>query len=141
MPEGIYAAAAGMLAQQTKMDSLANDIANVNTAGYKHQRLGFRDLVYQAGIGAGAAPVDGGRSYVEGSLQQTGDPLSLAIIGSGFFQVRRADGQTALTRDGQFQLDANGSLVTQTGERLVPPITVPKGTDPSQISIAADGTV
>jgi flagellar basal-body rod protein FlgG len=145
MSEGIYAAAAGMAAQQTKMDSLANDIANVNTSGYKHQRLGFRDLLYQdelgVQIGVGSAPVDLGRSFQEGSLQQTGDPLSLAIEGSGFFQVRRADGQNALTRDGQFQLDANGSIVTQTGERLVPPITVPKGTDPAQISIGSDGTV
>jgi len=145
MPEGIYAAAAGMAAQQTKLDSLANDIANVNTTGYKHQRLGFRDLVYQAEqgvqIGSGSAPVDAGRSLEEGSLQQTGDPLSLAIVGAGFFQVRRADGQIALTRDGQFELDANGSLVTQSGDRLVPPITLPKGTSPDAISIAADGTV
>jgi len=145
MPEGIYSAAAGMAAQQTRLDSLANDVANVNTTGYKQQRLGFRDLVYQAEqgipIGAGSAPVDVGRSFAQGSLTETGDPLSVAIVGPGFFQVRRADGSVALTRDGTFALDANGALVTATGEKLVPPLTVPKGTDPASISISPSGTV
>jgi flagellar basal-body rod protein FlgG len=145
MPEGIYSAAAGMAAQQTRLDALANDIANVNTTGYKQQRLGFRDLVYQAEqgvpIGAGSAPVDVGRSFAQGGLTETGDPLSVAIVGQGFFQVRRADGSVALTRDGRFGLDAGGAIVTSTGERLVPPLTVPKGTDASAISIAPDGSV
>jgi flagellar basal-body rod protein FlgG len=145
MPEGIYSAAAGMAAQQTRLDALANDISNVNTTGYKQQRLGFRDLIYQAEqgmpIGAGSAPVDLGRSFVQGPLKETGDTLSVAIVGPGFFQVRRADGSMALTRDGTFGLDANGAIVTATGERLVPPLTVPKGTDASAISIAPDGAV
>ncbi len=145
MPEGIYSAAAGMAAQQTRMDSLANDVANVNTTGYKQQRIGFRDLVYEAeqgvAIGAGSAPIDLGRSFAQGALTQTGDPLSLAITGPGFFQVKRADGSTALTRDGQFGLDANGAIVIAHGEHLVPPLTVPKGTDPAQISISSTGAV
>lgn len=145
MPEGIYSAAAGMAAQQTRLDALANDVANVNTTGYKQQRLGFRDLVYQAEqgvpVGAGSAPVDAGRSFVQGPLRETGDPLSVAIVGPGFFQVRRSDGSMALTRDGQFGLDANGAIVTSTGERLVPPLTVPPGTAASAISIASNGAV
>ncbi len=146
MPEGIYAAAAGMAAQQTRMDSLANDVANVNTTGYKHERVGFEDLVYQAveqhvQVGAGSAAVDVGRSFSQGALTQTGEPLSLAIAGPGFFQVKRSDGSTALTRSGDFSLDANGSIVTAHGEHLVPPLTVPKGTDLAQISISAAGDV
>jgi flagellar basal-body rod protein FlgG len=145
MPEGIYSAAAGMAAQQTRLDSLANDVANVNTAGYKQQRVGFRDLVYQAEqgvpVGAGSAPVDIGRSFAQGPLTQTGDSLSVAITGPGFLQVRRSDGSTALTRDGRLGLDANGAIVTSTGEHLVPPLTVPKGTDASAIVIDANGAV
>src|SRR5207245_1208201 len=71
----------------------------------------------------------------------TGDPLTVAIEGQGFFEVQRADGKIALTRAGNFHIDANGSLVTANGERLVPPITLPKGADPSTLEIGADGTV
>ena len=145
MPEGIYSAAAGMSAQQARMDVLANDIANVNTNGYKQTRLGFRDLVYSAEqgqpVGAGSATIDLGRTSAEGSLTQTGDPLSVAIVGPGYIQVRRADGSIGLTRNGQLGLDAQGGIVTATGERLSPPLTVPKGTAPSAISIGQDGTV
>jgi len=145
MPEGIYAAAAGMAAQQTQMDAIANDIANVNTAGYHSQRIGFSDLVYTAEqnvpVGAGARTIDLGRTAAEGSIQQNGDPLSLAISGPGYLQVRRADGSVALTRNGQLSLDASGAIVTASGERLVPPITVPKGTDPSDIKVSTDGAV
>jgi len=145
MPEGIYAAAAGMAAQQTQMDAIANDIANVNTAGYHSERIGFQDLVYTAEqnvpIGSGSKTIDLGRTEEEGSIQQNGDPLSLAITGPGYFQVRRSDGSVALTRNGQFGLDASGAVVTASGERLVPPITVPKGTDPSDIKIGANGAV
>jgi flagellar basal-body rod protein FlgG len=145
MPEGIYTAAAGMAAQQTQIDAVANDIANVNTTGYHSQRIGFRDLVYTAEqnvpVGAGAATVDLGRTETEGSLQQTGNPLSLAIDGPGYFQVRQADGTVGLTRNGDFSTDANGSVVTTNGDRLVPPITLPKGTDPSALKVTANGTV
>jgi flagellar basal-body rod protein FlgG len=145
MLNGLYSAASGMLAQQARMDALSNDIANVNTAGYKQVRLGFRDLVYnqEAGmpVGAGASIVDAGRQFGQGSLDQTGNPLDLAIQGPGFFQVRRADGQLALTRAGSFSIDARGALVTASGERLVPQITVPRGTSADDVSVAADGTV
>jgi flagellar basal-body rod protein FlgG len=94
-----------------------------------------------APVGAGAAPIDLGRTTTAGSLNDTGNPLDVAIVGAGYFQVKRADGTTALTRNGQFTVDGNGSIVTQTGERLVPPITLPKGTDPSTVTIASDGQV
>lgn len=139
---GIDAAAAGMAAQQAWMDALANDIANVNTPGYRRARMAFRDLAYGAdGSGAGAAATPAGRSSVQGAFQPSDDPLSLAIEGPGFFQVRRADGGVALTRAGAFQVDGNGELVTAGGERLVPPIRLPKGASPADVSIAADGSV
>jgi flagellar basal-body rod protein FlgG len=145
MLNGLYSAAAGMIAQQTRMDALANDISNVNTTGYKQLRLGFRDLVYniESGmrIGAGAALVDGGREFQPGAFQQSDNPLSVAIAGSGFFQVRMADGRTALTRSGDFHVDAGGGIVTATGQRLIPPITVPAGATSDSFSIAQDGTV
>ncbi|HET6849701.1 MAG TPA: flagellar hook-basal body protein [Gaiellales bacterium] len=145
MLNGLYSAAAGLIAQQTRMDALANDISNVNTTGYKQLRLGFRDLIYnvESGmrVGAGAALVDGGREFQPGAFQQSDNPLSVAIAGSGFFQVRMADGRTALTRSGDFRVDASGSIVTGTGERLVPPITVPANTPSDAVSIASDGTV
>jgi flagellar basal-body rod protein FlgG len=145
MPNGIYSAAAGMVAQQSRMDAIANDLANANTTGYKAERIGFRDLLYGTdqgiAVGSGAAAIDVGRSLAQGTLQPSDDPLALAIQGPGFFQVKRADGTNALTRSGQLELDAAGSLVTVTGEQLVPPIKVPAGTDPKDISVAADGTV
>jgi flagellar basal-body rod protein FlgG len=145
MPNGIYSAAAGMAAQQTKLDAIANDLANASTTGYKSVRVGFKDLLYGAeqgvAVASGAAAVELGRSQAQGVMQPSDDPLSIAIDGTGFFQVKRADGSAALTRNGQFSLDANGSLVTVTGEQLDPPIKVPAGTQPSDVTIAADGTV
>ncbi|MFL5883954.1 MAG: flagellar hook-basal body protein [Thermoleophilaceae bacterium] len=150
MLEGLYSAAAGMAAQQDRMDSLANDVANVNTAGYKGLRVGFRDLIYQQSgrgsqtsvrTGTGAAAMTLGRSRAEGSLQQTGNPLDVAIQGQGFFQVRRPNGQVALTRNGNFRLDGTGRLVNQDGVLVQPAITVPRGTDESKVAIASDGTV
>jgi flagellar basal-body rod protein FlgG len=145
MLNGLYSAASGMLAQQTRMDMLANDLANVDTTGYKQARIGFRDLIYNTEqgmhIGAGSAIVDAGRNEAEGAFQATGDPLSLAIAGPGFFQVRRGDGSVALTRSGDFTTDARGEIVTGSGERLVPPLKLPAGTDPDSVSVAAGGTV
>jgi flagellar basal-body rod protein FlgG len=148
MLEGLYTAAAGMAAQQQRMDSLSNDVANVNTSGYKRVRIGFRDLVYQrtgatgVSTGAGAAAVQLGRGFEQGSFQQTDQPFDMAINGDGYFQVRdSATGQTRLTRNGSFQADATGQLTTAEGDRLVPPIQLPRGVDPSKVTIGADGTV
>jgi flagellar basal-body rod protein FlgG len=150
MLEGLHSAAAGMAAQQQRLDAVANDLANANTTGYKHQRVGFRDLVYdQTGrsssqgvrTGSGAAAVDAGRSFGQGVLQRTDRPLDVAIQGEGFLRIRLADGRQALTRDGNLQVDGRGRLATNTGALVQPSITIPKGTDESDVSIAGDGTV
>jgi flagellar basal-body rod protein FlgG len=149
MLEGMYAAAAGMAAQQQQLDSIGNDLANASTTGYKAQRVGFRDLLYnqidQAGTnttaGAGAAAEVMGFNQTQGAIQSTGNPLDLAIEGSGYFTVKRADGSTALTRDGALQVNSKGQLTTAEGDLVQPPITLPSGLAPSDVSIASDGTV
>ena len=150
MLSGLNSAAAGMAAQQQRMDAVANDLANANTTGYKHQRVGFRDLVYdQTGrssaqgvrTGSGAAAVDAGRAFAQGVLQRTDRPLDVAIQGEGFLRVRLADGRDALTRDGGLHIDGSGRLVTSTGALVQPAITIPEGTAEDQVSIGTDGTV
>ena len=150
MLEGLNSAAAGMAAQQQRLDAVANDLANANTTGYKHQRVGFRDLVYdQTGrssaqgvrTGSGAAAVDAGRAFAQGVLQRTDRPLDVALQGEGFLRVRLADGRDALTRDGGLHIDGNRRLVTSTGALVQPAITVPEGTAEDQVSIGGDGTV
>jgi flagellar basal-body rod protein FlgG len=151
MLEGMYTAAAGMAAQQTRLDAVANDLANIDTTGYKHVRVAFRDLVYDDArgqgaaqgvrLGSGSAATVIGRSVQQGALQSTGNSLDVAISGPGYLQVKLADGRTALTRDGNLALDAQGRLTLHTGQLVQPPITVPAGTNPSKIAILADGTV
>src|ERR687886_1646823 len=146
MLEGLYSAAAGMQAQQQRMDSVGNDLANANTNGYKKTRVAFRDLLYvrdasgRVQSGAGAAATTIGRGFTQGVLRETGNPLDVAIENGGFLQVRRADGTTALTRDGPPRLDPRGRLTTQQGDLIQPAITVPAGTQESDVSIAQDGT-
>ena len=148
MLEGMYSAAAGMAAQQQRIDALSNDLANVNTTGYKRVRVAFRDLLYTPtgagavqGIasGAGAAAVQVGRSSEEGTIQQTDRPLDLALEGSGYLEVTDANGRRLLTRDGSLQRRPNGRLVTSTGADTG--ITVPAGVADDQVSIGPDGTV
>lgn len=150
MLQGLYSAAAGMAAQQQQIDGVSNDLANVNTVGYKHVRVGFRDLLYnsqgnQAGAtvdaGAGAAASFIGRSQAQGTLQNTDQPLDVAIAGSGFLQVRTPDGRLALTRDGSLRLDDRGRFTTSDGALLVPGLQVPQNTPIDRISIARDGAV
>jgi flagellar basal-body rod protein FlgG len=150
MLDGLYSAAAGMAAQQQRMDAVANDLANVSTTGYKKVRVGFRDLLYtQAGKaagtgvreGAGSAATQLGRTLEQGSLQNTGRMLDVAIQGQGFMRVRQANGTVGLTRDGSLYVNAKGQLVTSTGGRVLPAINVPAGTSPDDITIATDGTV
>jgi flagellar basal-body rod protein FlgG len=129
------------------MDTVANDLANVNTNGYKKARVAFRDLLYVGDAsgnvrsGAGAAATTIGRSYTQGSIRETGNKLDVAIEDGGFLQVRRADGTTALTRDGALRLDSRGRLTTAQGDLVQPAVTVPAGTKESDVSIAPDGTV
>jgi flagellar basal-body rod protein FlgG len=150
MLSGLNTAAAGMAAQQQRMDAVANDLANANTTGYKHQRVGFRDLVYeQAGrssaqgvrTGSGAAAVDAGRAFAQGVLQRTDRTLDVAVQGEGFLRIRLADGRDALTRDGGLHIDGNRQLVTATGALVQPAITIPEGVGEDLISIGPDGTV
>jgi flagellar basal-body rod protein FlgG len=150
MLEGLNSAAAGMAAQQQRIDAVSNDLANANTTGYKRVRVGFRDLVYdQAGrasaqaarTGAGAAAVDAGRAFSQGVLQRTEQPWDVAIQGDGFIRVKLSDGRQALTRDGSLHLDGDGRLATSSGALVQPPLTVPAGTDANAITIAGDGTV
>ena len=150
MLEGLNSAASGMAAQQQRLDSVANDLANANTTGYKHGRVGFRDLMYEqagrpaaAGVrtGHGAAAVDAGKSFGQGALQRTDRSLDVAIQGEGFLRIKLADGREALTRDGNLLVDGRGRLATNTGALIQPGITVPKGTAEDEIAIAGDGTV
>lgn len=138
-------AATGMLAQQTNVDVISNNIANMNTTAYKKQRAEFQDLLYQqvsrpgsstgadtkvpAGIQIGSGVKTGGvyRINEQGALTQTGNPYDMAIQGKGYFQVTMPDGTTAYTRDGSFQISDQGELVTQDGYPVQPGITVPQG--------------
>jgi flagellar basal-body rod protein FlgG len=153
MLEGLHSAAAGMAAQQQRIDAVANDLANANTVGYKHQRVGFKDLLYdQAGrasaqgvrTGHGVAVVDAGRAFSQGNIQRTARPMDVALQGEGFLQVRLPDGRQALTRDGGLHVDGLGRITTNTGGLLLggqKPITVPKGLTEEDVSVGPDGTV
>ncbi len=150
-------AATGMLAQQTNVDVISNNIANMNTTAFKRQRAEFQDLLYQqvarpgtatggttmspAGIQIGAGVKTGGvyRINEQGALTQTSNPYDLAIQGRGYFQVTLPDGTTGYTRDGSFQVSDQGELVTQDGYPVQPGITVPQGA--LDVSISKTGEV
>jgi flagellar basal-body rod protein FlgG len=153
----MWSAAAGMNVQTTNMDTISNNLANVNTAGFKKGRAEFQDLLYQtintAGtassttttqplslqIGHGSRMSAMVRDFSTGSLQTTNSPTDMAIQGEGFFRVLMTDGTFAYTRDGAFTTDQNGTLVTSGGQPLDPQITVPQ--DTLSITVASDGTV
>jgi flagellar basal-body rod protein FlgG len=157
MIRALYSAASGMTAQQLNVDNIAHNLANANTAGYKSRRAQFQDLLYQNMVQPGAAAGQqstvptglqlglGTRAasneiiFTQGNFAQTDNPLDLVIQGRGFFQIRRASGETAYTRAGAFHLDREGSIVTQDGEMLEPQITIPK--EAQSVTIAPDGTV
>jgi len=150
MLEGLYAAASGMEAQQQQFDAISNDLANVDTAGYQSEIVGFHDLLYTtagsasgsfAPTGAGADASVIGRSQIQGALNPTGRPLDVAIVGEGYLEVRRADGTIGLTRNGALEVDANGQLTNQQGLLLQPPITLPRGTNPASVKIDQQGNV
>ncbi len=150
-------AATGMLAQQTNVDVISNNIANMNTTAYKKQRAEFQDLLYQqvsrpgsstggdtkvpAGIQIGSGVKTGGvyRINEQGALAQTGNPYDMAVQGKGYFQVTMPDGTTAYTRDGSFQISDQGELVTQDGYPVQPGITVPQGA--LDVSVSKTGLV
>ncbi|WP_084581917.1 flagellar basal-body rod protein FlgG [Sphingomonas azotifigens] len=150
-------AATGMLAQQTNVDVISNNIANMNTTAYKKQRAEFQDLLYQqvsrpgastggdtkvpAGIQIGSGVKTGGvyRINEQGALTQTGNPYDMAIQGKGYFQITMPDGTTAYTRDGSFQISDQGELVTQDGYPVQPGITLPQGA--LEFSVSKTGLV
>ena len=156
MMRALYTAASGMEAQQYNMDTISNNLANVNTTGFRRNEARFQDLVYQqiqapgSPVGASVVPVgqDVGlgvkvgsseKIFSQGNLIQTGNNLDLAIQGDGFFQVTQPDGTTAYTRDGSFKQDANGAIVTADGYFLQPQITIPQNAQ--SVSVGSDGTV
>jgi flagellar basal-body rod protein FlgG len=148
MLEGLYSAASGMEAQQQQFDAISNDIANVDTPGYQSTLVGFHDLLYSNGeygsnvpTGAGAEAQVVGYDQSQGAIQQTGQPLDVAINGSGYLEVRRQDGTIGLTRNGALQINNKRQLTTQTGMLVQPPITIPTGVPTDQVSISGNGTV
>jgi flagellar basal-body rod protein FlgG len=150
MLQGLYAASSGMEAQQNEFNAISNDLANLNTPGYQATKVGFSDLLYTNGgastgtrvaTGAGSASTIVGRSDAQGALQSTGRSLDVAIEGDGYLQVRRPDGSIGLTRNGALRTDAQGQLLNQEGDPLVPPIRIPKGVNPDHVTISASGAV
>ena len=157
MMRSLWISKTGMEAQQTQLDTISNNLANASTNGYKRSHAVFEDLMYQnlrqAGanssdqttlptglqLGLGTRAVATSRSFSQGNLQQSSNPLDVAVSGLGFFQVQMPDGTTGYTRDGSFQVDANGQLVTNNGHVVQPGITIPANA--TSVTIANDGTV
>lgn len=157
MLRSLYTSASGMLANQLYVDSISNNLSNVNTTGFKKARVEFQDLLYQTmvepgsttsegvrlpgslQVGLGVKTVGNVRSFEQGSLQQTGNALDMAIQGAGFFMVKTPSNGTAYTRDGSFRVNADGLLVTADGNYLDPQIEVPANA--SNISVGTDGTI
>lgn len=157
MMRSLWTAASGMTAQQSNLDVVSNNLANVNTTGFKKSRSDFQDLMYQtirqAGtttgpdnqlptgvqIGHGTRLVATQKIYTQGSFQSTGNSYDIAIEGDGFFQIAMPDGTVAYTRDGSFKKDENGRLVTSEGYALDPEIAVPE--EALDLTISAEGVV
>ncbi len=157
MIRSLWIAKTGLEAQQMSMDVIANNLANVSTNGFKRSRAVFEDLLYQTlrqpgakstqqteipsglQLGTGVRPVATERIHTQGNLQQTGNSLDIAVNGGGFFQILQADGTTAYSRDGSFQLNSQGQIVTASGYVVQPAITVPANA--IAVSISRDGIV
>jgi flagellar basal-body rod protein FlgG len=156
MMRSLYTAASGMVAQQYNMDTISNNLANVNTTGFKGNQARFQDLVYQeiqapgSPVGATVVPVgqevglgvkvaSSEKVFTQGNPIQTSNPLDVTIGGDGFFQITMPDGTTSYTRDGSFKEDPNGALTTANGYFLQPQITIPQNA--TSVNIGPDGTV
>jgi flagellar basal-body rod protein FlgG len=157
MSQALWIAKTGLDAQQTKMANIANNLANAGTSGYKRSRAIFADLLYQnvrqpgaqssqdtqlpSGlmIGTGVRTVATEKLFTQGNLAQTDNELDMAIQGNGFFQVLLPDGSEAYSRDGSFQVDNQGQLVTSSGYQMQPALTIPE--DAQSVTIGTDGTV
>ena len=159
MVRSLWTAATGMNGQQSNIDAVENNLANVNTTGFNKQRVEFEDLLYQtvktAGtpatedtitpvgvqMGHGVKVAATQRMFDQGSLQNTGNVSDLAIQGEGFFRVLQYDGTYAYTRDGSFKIDALGQLVTSNGLKALPEVTFPEGFRPETVAVTQDGRV
>jgi flagellar basal-body rod protein FlgG len=157
MNPALWAAKTGLDAQQTRMTVTSNNLANVNTNGYKKSRAVFEDLLYQNSrqvgastsqdtqlptglhLGTGVRVVATEKMYTQGNLTQTGNSLDVAVNGRGFFQILMPDGTMAYTRDGSFKVSAQGELVTSSGFAVQPGISIPDGAQ--SVTIGADGVV
>lgn len=157
MIRSLWISKTGLDAQQTQMDVIANNLANVSTNGFKRSRAVFEDLLYQnirqpgaqssqqtqlpsgLQIGTGVKPVATERNFTQGNLQQTSNDKDIAIQGDGFFQVLLPDGSTAYTRDGSFQVDSQGQLVTASGFSIQPAVTIPANAQ--SFSVGRDGVI
>ena len=157
MMRALWTSATGMNAQQLNVDVISNNMANVNTAGFKKSKADFQDLLYQtlktpgtstasgtispAGIqvGLGCSVVATTRLFTQGNFQETGNPLDIAIEGDGFFQIEQPNGEIAYTRAGAFKIDNEGNIITSEGMKLSPNIIIPSTS--IEISVGSDGTV
>ncbi len=157
MIRSLWIAKTGLDAQQTQLDVISHNLANVSTNGFKRQRAVFEDLLYQTlrqpgaassqqstipsglMLGTGVRPIATEHIFTQGSLQRTENSLDIAINGNGFFQIQMPDGTLAYTRDGAFQMDSTGQVVTASGYPLSPAITIPANTQ--TITISRDGIV
>ncbi|MCL1992444.1 MAG: flagellar basal-body rod protein FlgG [Spirochaetes bacterium] len=159
MVRSLWTGASGMIGQQANIDVISNNLANVNTHGFKKQRAGFEDLIYQtmrvAGtpatentvvpvgiqMGHGVRLAETQRVFSQGALQQTGVPTDMAIAGDGFFRIQMPDGTWAYSRNGSFKVDPTGRMVTSNGFWLLPDIVMPEHFLPESINITRDGRV
>ncbi|MCX7173275.1 MAG: flagellar basal-body rod protein FlgG [Proteobacteria bacterium] len=157
MIRSLWIAKTGLDAQQTQLDVISNNLANVSTNGFKRARAVFEDLLYQTlrqpgaqssqqtaipsglQLGTGVRPVATEKIFTQGSLTQTNNPLDMAINGQGFFQIQMPDGTLAYTRDGSFQKDGTGQMVTSSGYPLSPALTIPANA--TSVTIGRDGVV
>ncbi|MSM40275.1 MAG: flagellar basal-body rod protein FlgG [Geobacter sp.] len=157
MIRALWTAASGMQAQQLNIDVVSNNLANVNTSGFKKSRADFQDLMYQnlkttgapstsstqipsgIQIGLGAKPASVTKIFTAGNINQTGNELDIAIEGEGFYQIQMPDGTTAYTRSGTFKKDSEGRVVTSDGYPMLPEIVIPNNA--TQVTIGNDGTV
>jgi flagellar basal-body rod protein FlgG len=159
MIRALYTSATGMKAQEMLIDVTANNLANVNTTAFKRSQVNFADLIYAtqkpAGteissgvqtptgiqVGTGVRPVSTNKLFINGTVQQTGNALDVAIEGDGFFRIDLPSGEQRYTRDGSFRMDSTGKLVTADGYVLAGGITIQPGTSIEKINIGTDGTV
>ncbi|MCL1478699.1 MULTISPECIES: flagellar basal-body rod protein FlgG [unclassified Marinobacter] len=157
MHPALWVSKTGLSAQDTNMSTISNNLANVNTTGFKRDRAVFQDLLYQVKrqpgglntqntelpsglqLGTGVRVVGTAKQFTQGNLQITEQPLDMAVNGRGFLQVQLPDGQTAYTRDGQFQLNSDGDVVNPAGNALQPNINIPANA--TNVTIGRDGTV